>query len=178
MDTDLIPGYSFSFNGKSSRNRIGIYVECTIGKIVNAGNHGTHRDGEGQRGGIVGRHVVVRVCRRVGEGRRRGDGGWCAGEFAGGSVEDQPGGRGQRVGDGAIATGGFRQGQCLNRRALRVGLIVYGRAAEGRSGVRCRGHRDGEGQRGGIVGRHVVVRVCRRVGVVHRRQRRRWWACR
>ncbi len=171
MDTDFIPGYSFSFHGKSSRNRIGIYVECTIGKIVNAGNHGTHRDGEGQRGEVVRRIVVVRVCRRVGVVRCRGGGGWCAGEVAGARVKRQPGGRGrgQGVGDGAVASGGFRQGQRRNFRALRVGLIVYGRAAEGRGAIRCLRCGDGEGQRGGIVGRHVVVRVCRRVGV-HRRR--------
>ncbi len=164
MDTDFLPGYSFSFHGKASRNGIGIYVECTIGKIVNAQNHGTHRDGEGQRDS-----VVIRVCRRVGVVRYRSHGGGCAGEVAGARVKRQPGGqgpRGQGVGDGTVATGGFRQGQCLNRRAHGVGLVVYGRIrGEGRAGVRHRTHRDEEGQRGSIVGRHVVVPVCRRVGV-------------
>ncbi len=178
MDTDLIPGYSFSFHGKSSRNRIGIYVECTIGKIVNAGNHGTHRDGEGQRGGIVGRHVAVRVCRRVGVlRRRRGGGGRCAGEVAGARVKRQPGGngRGQGVGDGTVATGGFRQGQCLNRCAHGVGLVVYARIrGEGRGGV-CH-HRDAEGQRGDVARRGVGVPVGDRVGVLRHRGDGGWRA--
>ncbi len=123
MDTDLIPGYSFSFHGKASRNRIGIYVECTIGKIVNAQNHGTHRDGEGcagthRRGAVVGhrdgkhsRHAAVSFARRPGEGAAGGEGGTVG--FAGEGVAQHLPGIHIGSGDVESAFGAFGEG---NRR--------------------------------------------------------------
>ncbi len=73
-----------------------------------------HRDGEGQRGGVVGGHIFIRIPYRIGkvtpaEDARRADEGWRA-EVG---VEDQAGEQaartGQGVGESAVAAGGLRK---------------------------------------------------------------------